>query len=208
MNSKVGSRRKEALRLCLHLHCVRRKLHLAIYSGRPTPRCESARRVSISCWLRCVLAPQIHRTPPARNPTPSSEPSPNRGRRCSAAVRRRAAGERAGIRGSGGTATAACRCRCRCRWEISAAAASAAVVLMERAVCSGRRAGRQRERRRCVSRLPRASPRPPARLPFAPHGRLCAAAREALDAGLGRTAGTPSLPPPSLAPTLWPRPQD
>ena len=43
---------------------------------------------------------------------------------------------------------------------------------------------------------------------FAPHGRLCAAAREALDAGLGRTAGTPSLPPPSLAPTLWPRPQD
>ena len=43
---------------------------------------------------------------------------------------------------------------------------------------------------------------------FRPHGRLCAAAREALDAGLGRTAGTPSLPPPSLAPTLWPRPQD
>ena len=37
---------------------------------------------------------------------------------------------------------------------------------------------------------------------------MIAAAREALDAGLGRTAGTPSLPPPSLAPTLWPRPQD
>ena len=178
MNSKVGSRRKEALRRRLQLHCVRRKLHLAIYSGRPTPRCESARRVSISCWLRCVLAPQIHRTPPARNPTPSSEPSPNRGRRCSAAVRRRAAGERAGIRGSGGTATAVCRCRCRCRWELSAAAASAAVVLMERAVCSGRRAGRQRKRRRCAIWTPRASPRP-ARLPSPPHGRY---AREALDA--------------------------
>ena len=31
---------------------------------------------------------------------------------------------------------------------------------------------------------------------FAPRGRLCAAAREALDAGLGRTTGTPSLAPP------------
>ena len=42
---------------------------------------------------------------------------------------------------------------------------------------------------------------------FAPHGRLCAAAREALDAGLGRTAGRPACRPPSLAPTLWPQPR-
>ena len=42
---------------------------------------------------------------------------------------------------------------------------------------------------------------------FAPHGRLCAAAREALDAGLGRTTGRPACRPPPLAPTLWPQPR-
>ena len=78
------------------------------------PRFESARQVSIFSLLRRCSRPRFTARPPAQNPTPSSEPSPNSGRHWSATVRRRAlvrAHEAAAARPTacrGGVAVAVC----------------------------------------------------------------------------------------------------